>query len=403
MAKFIDERRIVENSAFEFEDRLHSPIVQRSNRTLTPTRYYHLINVESTTDQGLVNVEENVGGNSGLRFHRIDDFPIGLNAPIQLNLSETDHGIDSSYEGEATILPNTIRPVPNSYFLINYLSDSYIFKVTGIRYDNISADNTYIIEFKLDNISDEIPHELDMQSTTHYDCVLRNIGTEKECLIEHEKYAKIRSIETMYDEITHIYLSLFYNERYNDILGPGPANTKIYDPYLTRFINSEGLFKDNDVFTITYLQEEISDQQFLLKYQKSVFQFIKKPDMNRLQRFPLEVIPGCNLPETQFYVWRDNSIFVTSVPSCQPKEGIAIFSDNFVEMVQDTTEIPDDSYSRLLSLYIRNEPLSIYDIRDDLLDNLITLEWNIELFYITPLILFIIRKLLTDALTISED
>src|SRR5699024_10114260 len=101
---------------------------------------------------------------------------------IRFQLESTEHGLDSSYEGEAQILPNTIRPVPNSYFIINYLQDYYLFRVTGIQYDNVRADNFYTITFKLEDIAEEKINQLNIQCTEYYDCILQNIGTEKNCI-----------------------------------------------------------------------------------------------------------------------------------------------------------------------------------------------------------------------------
>lgn len=397
MAKFIDERQIVLNNVFEYEERLRSPIIQKTDRTLTPTTYYHLLDMETSVDQGLRNVEDNIGPNSGYRFHRIDDFPIGLNDDIRFQLESTEHGLDSSYEGEAQILPNTIRPVPNSYFIINYLQDYYLFRVTGIQYDNVRADNFYTITFKLEDIAEEKINQLNIQCTEYYDCILQNIGTEKNCIVQHETYTTIKKVTKIYNELANTYLTLFYSERYNTLLGPGPGNIKLYDPYLIRFANKKGLFRDMDVFRVVYLSEEITDQQFPLKYKKSVFAFIEHPDSKRIHNFVLEATPGIERIESPFYAWKDPFVYVTNVPSSKPKDGISIFSDSFLEEIENPNTKLDDTYAILLRSYIRKDPVTIFDINESLLDNLLTLEWNIELFYITPMILYIIQTAIDSA------
>ena len=152
-----------------------------------------------------------------------------------------------------------------------------------------------------------------------------------------------------------------------------------------------------DVFRVVYLSEEITDQQFPLKYKKSVFAFIVHPDSKRIHNFVLEATPGIERIESPFYAWKDPFVYVTNVPSSRPKDGITIFSDSFLEEIENPNTKLDDTYAILLRSYIRKDPVTIFDINESLLDNLLTLEWNIELFYITPMILYIIQTAIDNA------
>ena len=64
------------------------------------------------------------------------------------------------------------------------------------------------------------------------------------------------------------YLSIFYDERYNCVLGDLPAGHRLYDPYMTIFINKHNLLnRKNDLQTII-LTEQIEDKYQVLNMKK---------------------------------------------------------------------------------------------------------------------------------------
>ena len=118
MATILNEQKMIEDNVFQFEERARSPLIRFTDKTFTPVIYFHINNLKSTTDQGFVDVAELLGDNSPIKFQRIDNFPLyGLEA-IMVALQDGDAGIDGSYDGEAYVMPGTIVPSPNDYFLI---------------------------------------------------------------------------------------------------------------------------------------------------------------------------------------------------------------------------------------------------------------------------------------------
>ena len=102
-----------------------------------------------------------------------------------------------NHEGDATIIPGTIKPLPNSFFMINHLKEAYIFRVTEVTIDNVMPDNYYKIHYRLEYLNSDMVDRLNSQTTEVYSCILDNIGTEERCIVEKESQVKIKEIEKM--------------------------------------------------------------------------------------------------------------------------------------------------------------------------------------------------------------
>lgn len=400
MSIIIDEKKLMDDSLFSFEEKIKSPLSRFTDKNFTPVDYHHINNNETTADGGWNDVEEVLGENSPIRFQLIKNFPIyGLEAII-ISLQDAEQGLDGSYEGEATILPGTIVPLQNDYFTIPILKDDYIFRVTEVSYDSIMPDNYYKISFMLEYIDHEKKDDLTNQSTEKYTCVLENIGTEDRCIIEDEYYEEIKTIDEIYDEMVKTYLTFFYNERYNCLLGDFYHGKKLYDPLQTVFINKNSLLnKKTDLKTII-LTEQFEDSRRKVKYEKSLYRFIEKRNWDRLSTFKFTTFPGINNGETSFYRWADKSIDILDIAripdDVKPYE---MMSEDFVNIIK--YDGPTDSpYAKLMKKYLRNEEeMSLMDIHQDLLDELLNLDdANLEIFFFTPIILYIIKYTVSEYL-----
>ena len=105
-----------------------------------------------------------------------------------MDISEEDVGLDSEYSSEATILPGTITPYQNDFFVLKQLKEKFVFRVTEVQHDTIMTDNFWKINFQLEYIDVEKQESLDKQTTEKYSCLMENIGTDERCIIEDEYY-----------------------------------------------------------------------------------------------------------------------------------------------------------------------------------------------------------------------
>ena len=136
MAVIINEQQAVEQNIFLHEQRLKKPTVRMLDSTPTFVTYYSIDNGETTADDGYKDVHAYIGSRSPIRFNKINNFPIYNIDQIVLQLQDNDQGLDSSYEGEATIVAGTIKPNHNDYFKIPTLHGYFLFRVTDFAYVN---------------------------------------------------------------------------------------------------------------------------------------------------------------------------------------------------------------------------------------------------------------------------
>ena len=401
MAIFLDEKRMVEEAVFIHEKKLKSPVSRFIEQSPTFVTYYHINTDATTTDGGFMDVSSIIGFRSPLRFNKIESFPLYGIEQIVLQLQETDQGLDTSYEGEAIILPNSIKPVANDFFIIPYLNNPYVFRVTEIMYDTIMTDNYYKIGFKLEYIDEGKVENIENQVHEKYSCILENIGTENNCIIELESKQTLDSIDAMYDDIANTYKSIFYNERHNCFLGELGCGQYLYDPLQTEFVNTHQLFNKKNNLQCLMLTDQFGDPKRRIKYERSIYRFIERRNPNLAKNFSYDIYAGINNRETSFYRWMEKSIYILDNPVELSSNATPILSNDFILAVK-SNGFTTSEHAELIKRFARNEKLSIYDIPLKLHEELLNLDGNMEVFFFTPIIMYIIKNIVNDFLTVKK-
>lgn len=392
MAVIINEQQMIENNIFKYEERLNSKFSRFIDKTPNFVTYYHVNTHETMVDNGFQDVETIIGARSPIKFQEIKNFPLYGLESIVIQLEDTEHGLDGNYEGEAIVLPNTIRPVANDFFIINHLStsDYYIFRVIDVDYDNIKSNNYYKIGFRLEYVDENKLVNLNNQVNQSFECVLENIGTENRCIIEEEYFSQLSIVDQIYKEISNTYLTLYYDERYNCILGDMPCCNKFYDPFMTMFINHHRLFNQSNDLNSLVLSLEGEDSKRKIKYEKSFYRFIEKQDIRYISNFYYSLRSGMNFTTSAFARWYDKSVQIIDITGMVDFDTQYILNDEFIENTKDHifSEIP---LTNLIQKFILKEEISIYDINDKLYDSIIDRSISLESFFFIPVILYIIK------------
>ena len=402
LAILIDETYLIEQNTFKYEDRLDSPLIRFLDKAPTFTTYYHINVNESTVDGGFKDVEELLGKNSPIKFQKIEKFPIYGIEQIQLSLNESDQGLDTDYSGDGFILPNTIKPLQNDFFMINSIKGDLIFRVTEIQYDLIRPDNFYKISYRFEYLDEEKVDNLNNQVHNEFTCILENIGTENSCIISSEYLNQINSIDSMYNDMVHMYMAIFYSERYNCFLGLREDAHKLYDPFQSIFMNKHQLLnKKNDLTTII-LSEGFNDNLRPIKYEKSIYRLFERRDTSLLKEIRYSIIPGMYKKDSLFYKWNDISIDVVDIPQFKDMVGEFVLLPNDIVNSFKYNGPTSTKYIELMQKFIRNEDISIYDIPLTLNEELLTLDANEEMFFYTPIVLYIIKSIMNDFIKKEE-
>ena len=393
MAIFINERKMVEDNTFEFENRVKSPTSRFLDSTQTYTTYYHINVDETTADSGFSDVHNIIGFKSPIRYNKINGFPLYGIDQIALDLQDTDVGLDTTYESTGIILPNTIKPVPNDFFIIDILQEPFIFRITDVDYDTVMPDNFYRISFALE-YNDEVKlEELNKQVMEEFVCKIENIGTENNFIISSEAYAKQQDVLVMYHKITDFYKTLFYNERYNSFIAQLPDYSYFYDPLQADFINKFSLFNEKRNLETLILADQYPDNKRNYKYHKSIYKYIELKDKRLLTNFPYILRPGATIRGSAFNTWRDKKIKVLDIPDRIPEGSRYILSEDFINSIK--MNIPsENTVNEFIRRYLVGEDLGINDIPLNMDEELLYFNNSLEVYFMVPIILYIIRTII---------
>lgn len=242
------EKQIYHDNHTEFEQKVHSQYAKYLNELPFFTEYFHVIKALTTKDTGLLNVDKITGDSSPIRYNLIKDFPLFGLEQIQLELQDDDDvGLQTEYEGEAIILPQTITPLPDDCFIMTALGKRYLFRVIEIHYDTILDKNYYKISFVIKGVDNEYYYQDYLKKVVDtFICVYDNYGTQDAFLIKEENFQILDKLQKMADEVSKKYMTFFYNEKYNALMVKNPhGSNMLYDAYVNYFCNEREIFAQN--------------------------------------------------------------------------------------------------------------------------------------------------------------
>lgn len=279
MARFQAVPEFIQKNVELLDSRTATQYAKYLEQKPTFVTYYHVNKVLSTTDKGLKNAEAIVGVRSPIKYNKILQFPIYGIESIVLALEDTEMGLDTDYDGEGVILPNTIHPVGDDYFTIDYLDKKYTFRVVRYDYDTIKSNSYYKIEFTIRGVDIDIQEQLEKQVVKTYRCRYENIGTNDKVLIDDETYAFLSLLETVMGKLRKSYLEMFYVKKYNTPLFYLDNYCILYDPNLCYFCNHNDIFNEQGSIDTTFFYEEKRDY-FEYSYSKSIYDRLEHVDVD---------------------------------------------------------------------------------------------------------------------------
>lgn len=399
MATQISEQKMIDESLLLYEERLKSPIRRFTDKTFMPVTYFHINSKDTTSDFGFNDVAEIIGSDSPIKYQKILNFPLYDMEALNLQLDQGDQGLDSTFESQATVMAGTIIPLQNDFFMINHLKDPYIFRIKSVEYDTVTSAPCYKIEYALEYIDTEKEEQLNEQTKSEFTCILENIGTDERCIIEQSENERLKKIDAMYDEIADAYITFYYNERYNCLLGDFGNGMKIFDPFMIEFINEHKLFSKKNRIDNLVMTEQFGDPRRRIKYQKTIYRFFELQDLSKLSTFDYIVFRGTTNPETAFSRWLDDSVVILDIPKdITAVTRFSIMDTKFAECIR-VNGPTDSKYADLIQRFARKEEITIDEIDLSLSDELLSLDdANLEVFFFTPIILYIIKEVVTKQL-----
>lgn len=385
---FDSEQKFVNDNVFLHEERMSSQYARFLDKSPTYVTYYNINNIETTADSGFGGVERILGANSPVRFNEVKDFPIYGIDQIVLSLSDELQGPDTSYEGEAIILPNTVKPLPNDIFIIDYLDQNYLFSVTEIAYDTIKSNNFYRITFSVKSLNGDYKEHLARQTADKFNCIVENVGTKEKVLIREDDIQKLLALNEIYGLIAEHYKLLFFNSRYNSFISPNEDGFKVYDRYQTEFINKHRIFNEKRKYDTLFLTNEDTTKTMLLEYHNSIYRAIEmqKKELIKPYTYSLAYVSS---QMSIFSYYRDTSIRSTQFGFGQ-KDYIR---PTLIEKIIESPEVADENaLGQTIIGYMNNKITSIYELDlEGLKEYILFMNFDHETFVLIPILLYILR------------
>lgn len=313
MGKFLQERDVEQKALNTYFDN-YLDTTERYSKWLqgSPTFVtYYSINLEnSTQDQGLNNVTEIVGGESPIKYNRIENFPIYLDGEMSFNTNlEEDAGFDSDSEGNAVILPGTLVPQNDDLLVFEILEKKYVYRVANVEYSNTSIRKFYKINFFVTPF--DINTLENRQVVDKYNTIYQNIGTESTPIIPDYNFTLIDDIDRTLDYLSERYIRFYYDkkvnsftynyDRMNMVIHDFYKDNGIYDPKLALFIKRNELFINKKTFLKNIYVECLLKNRDL-DYEKSIYSLFETLDLDEYEYPYFYFIP---IQESAFMLVQD--------------------------------------------------------------------------------------------------
>ena len=403
MGRFLSEQEIIEKNIDKYVQRTTSEYNRFIEGTPTFVTYYHRDIINSTYDGGLENIERDLGRDSPTRFKKIKNFPLFNLDSMSLSLSIEDQGLDTNYESTSIVLPGTLVPLPEDFFVIPYLGKLFLFKVTNVTPDAIKQKPYYKIDFIFSKYIDDIS-DIESQVLSSYTFIYRNIGTDNKPIIEDNNFFLLDYIDKLLSKLIDQYVSSFFDSKINSIIlnytdlnepevidpmtGSLVNHKKLYNMYLNKFIINNFLLKQNYEYlnTIALKNSFPEDHIFFSNYKTTIFHSLEKQYTGNLTGVYMNHSVMCSR-HREFLYYQNKFSLVEYSEVLNGNLSIPIFPDQFIERVKSNRPYLGENIS-ILGNPDNPEYLNIegYVSDDNLLQNIIIKYINKELILNTQLL-----------------
>lgn len=390
-------RNTVTNMVESQQNRLSNPYYKFIDKKPTLVTYWNLNDKKSTLDEGKRDTYDQLGKKASLRYNKINNFVLyGLPMfPVNMQLSE--YGVESSpIEAEALILPKTIIPFNDDYFIISYLKNPYIFRINNVTIDTLeNGNNFYIVQCHLDNTIDDYKNFLNtINLVKTFNFKIENVGTNKTPILTDTDSDIISLLGEIYNTFRNYYIDLFYRPNIQTFVY-GYLDLYIYDPYILEFIIRHGLFSLEDDKYMYIYQAVHKPYTFSIEYDKSIFRSIenRNSQFNTNSCYPVPVHDPNSLLMCRMEEYHELSINLHN-----SYEDPINWLDNklFDRIVENNLYNEDDEkdpklYRNIIINFLNNE--NNFTINQIELDSLLNLELKYckDLFYEIPILMYIIQ------------
>lgn len=402
--KFIntDMKVTVDNLTQGIIHRLDSPFYKFTDKHPTVTTFLNVSKEKTTLDQGSKQAYAINGSDSPIRYNLIKNLMLYGLEKIQTDLDVGDFGIEAnSIEGEAIVPPNTIIPYVDSFFMINYVTDYYIFRVTRVTTDTLEdGANFYKMSYMLDDTGKDRWEEKLTRVHKVFNMVANNIGTQYKSVIQDEEYQFVERMEEVTNTLKRYYKSLFFKNSLQTFIF-SYQDSYFYDPETIEFIIRNGIMKGEEY---TYIDQATSlPDTFCLDYDQSIFKNVETGNKDfRLRRYYGIV---CDDPMSLLTTRMEDYYIITSNMHLNlgvMAEPIQIIPNELIGCIcKNETYVKEKEFYNIIGNYFNDKkPLT-----DKMIDSLESINYcdSAELHRCIPILIYIIEEEIRKLMTLDKS
>jgi len=424
MAQLIyDEKSLVDQQIYKYDKFLHSRINKYTGSGRTLVTYFNIDEQNTTDSLGLNDAYQILGNDSPLRYRKIENMVLIAFSPLSPengNAGSTNVR-DYNLNGEAFIIPGTIMPKENDFFIVNHLRMTHLIRVTEVTQDGLNTDGSYRITYSLYTTEPKELQYLEKQVVGKYVMDLQTVGGEDLTpVIGKEDYELRSRLIKMTDDMIENYIANYYDRTHNCFLLHLNGRT-LFDVCGNMFMARTGIMiRDNGHRNIVLNENKIRNKPEMdFHYQRSPYKWIEREaPLRYLSTFKYRTVKGSEFPDSSFANYGyDVDIMIPGDEWClNPGEGLYFPMEvyNILAAENDIREcqicdcpcckcrdkcirafkLSRHDYISLIHDYIHGRIRTIQDLSlytgDQLFDNSLSQ----EVFLWTPIIIWIIKQTL---------
>lgn len=417
-----DEQSHVENQMYKYDKYIHSRVNRYTGSTRTLVRYWNINDENTTTSMGMNTHYQILGVDSPLRYDEIDNMMImGLSQPAPED-SQTSQTTIRNYglNGEAYIIPGTIMPKENDFFMIKHVNMEHLFRVTQVSQDGLNTDGSYKIQYALFSTNPKEINSLKTQTVKHLIMDLQTVGgSDLTPVIGVEDYEHRSRLIRMVDDMIENYIARFYDYKHNCFLLHLNGRT-LFDVCGHYFMARTGIMiSDNKTKNVVLSDNKLRISEIEFLYQKSPYKWIERDaPLSYLEPFKYHIVKNWGYPESSFTLYGDEvDIMYPHDPWCDMAYDEMYFPMPVYEILESDCDcrcchecdckccphracchrdekLLRRDYVSLIHDFIHGKITSIADLSLYIGDQLFDNSMSQQMFLWTPIIIYIIKQTL---------
>lgn len=417
-----DEQSLVDQQMYKYDKFLHSRINKYTGQGRTMVTYWNINDSKTTISLGMGTHYQILGPDSPLRYDNIENMILIGFTPLnpEEKQASTTNVRNYGLSGEAGVIPGTIMPKENDFFIVNHLNMNHLFRVTQVTQDGLNTDGSYKINYELYTTNPQDIEKLRNQTVGKFVMDLQTIGGEDLTPVIGKEDHELRSrLIRMVNDMIENYVSRFYDHTHNCFILHLNGRT-LFDLCGNMFMAKHGvMINDNSTGNIVLNPNKIRDQRMDFLYQKSPYKWIERDAPVRyLESFKFHTVKGYNYPDSSFAMYGyDVDIMIPVDSWCNSSSCEKFFPDEVLFILDnegDTRSCHVDDcrccqniktcprrfkcqrfdYVSIIHDFIHGKLRSIHDLSlytgDQLFDN----SESQEIYLWTPIIIYIIKQVL---------